>query len=147
MQRVAPTPATLALTVAAYVAATFGVQGASHFGVNAAHYAGVDMMRADPVIPLGITSMLIQGVTFAVLFPRFRDPARPVLSAVWFSWAIGGFLASYIALGEAGKYDVPSIPAWIAVEAVAAFAQFTVFGVLLGLVHRERAAHAGTQPA
>ena len=47
-------PATIGLTVLAYVAATFGVQGASHFAVFAAHYAAIPIMRAEPVIAMGL---------------------------------------------------------------------------------------------
>lgn len=131
-----PTPLTFGLTVIAYVAATFGVQGTSHFAVNADHYASIPIMRAEPVVAMGLTSMLIQGSLFALLFPVYQRGAGSIWSGVRFSWMLGGFLASYIVLGEAGKYAIPSIPAWVAVEGVAAFVQYTLFGVMLGLIHR-----------
>jgi hypothetical protein len=147
MQRVAPSPLTVALTIAAYVASTFLVQGASHFAINADHYAGIAIMRSKPVIPLGITAMVIQGFIFALLFPYFRNPDSPVRSGILFSLAIGAFLTSYVTLGEGGKYTVPSIPSWIVVEASVALVQFTLFGALLGLVHRRRADASVAQPA
>ncbi len=131
-------PATVALTVLAYVVVTFAVQGASHFGINAAHYAAISILRAEPLIPMGIGSMLIQGALFAGLYPTFTRGDATVWSGVKFSWALGGFLASYIVLGEAGKYAIPSIPAWIVVEASVAFVQYTVFGALLGLIYRSK---------
>lgn len=124
------------LTVLAYVISTFAVQGASHFAINADFYAGLPHMRPEPVLPMGLTAMLIQGTLFALLFPAFNRGPNTLRNALVFSWAIGAFLASYITLGEAGKYAIPSIPAWIAIEGSAAFAQFTVFGLLLGLIHR-----------
>lgn len=130
-------PATVLLTVLAYVVATFGVQGASHFVINAEHYAAISIMRPDPVIPMGVGSMLIQGTIFALLFPTFNTNGSTMRSALVFSWTIGGFLASYIVLGEAGKYVIPSVSSWILVEGSTAAVQFTVFGVLLGLVHRK----------
>lgn len=129
-------PATIGLTILAYVVATFGVQGASHFAINAGHYAAIPIMRAEPVVAMGIVSMLIQGTLFALLFPTFRRGGSAVWEGVKFSWALGGFLASYIILAEAGKYAIPSIASWITVEGSAAFVQFTLFGVLLGLIHR-----------
>ena len=135
-------PATIALTVLAYVAATFSVQGASHFGLNAAYYAAIPIMRIEPLVPLGVLSMLIQGTIFALLFPVFTKGAATIWGGVRFSWAVGAFLGSYIVLGEVGKYAIPSIGSWIAVEAGTAFVQFTLFGVLLGLIHRPRAAAA-----
>jgi hypothetical protein len=140
-------PVTVLLTVLAYVVATFGVQGTSHFLINADHYAAISIMRAEPVVPMGIASMIIQGLIFAYLFPAFIMPKHPIKSAIVFSWAIGGFLASYVALGEAGKYSIPSIPSWMVVEVSAAFVQFTLFGTLLGLLHRRAALAPATQPA
>jgi len=133
-------PATVALTVLAYVLVTFGVQGASHFALFADHFAAIPIMRAEPVIAMGVGSMLIQGTLFALLFPTFQHGSNAVWDGVKFSWALGGFLASYIVLGEAGKYAIPSIPSWIAVEGSVAFVQYTLFGVLLGLIHRRSAA-------
>lgn len=136
-------PATIGLTVLAYVVTTFAVQGASHFAINAGHYAAIPIMRAEPVIAMGLVSMLIQGILFALLFPAFRRDSVGVWDGVKFSWALGGFLASYIVLGEAGKYVIPSIASWIAVEVSVAFVQYTLFGVLLGLIHRRRAEAGG----
>jgi len=129
-------PITVALTVLAYIVVSFGVQGTSHFAINAEHYATIPIMRAEPVIPMGIASMVIQGLLFAWLFPIFNRRGNALRNGILFSWALGGFLASYIVLGEAGKYAIPSIPAWIAVEAGAAFAQYTLFGAVLGWLHR-----------
>src|SRR5688572_29192457 len=132
-------PAQMALTVVAYVLTTFAVQGTSHFAINADHFAAIPIMRAEPMIPLGITAMLIQGLIFAWLYPVYANGASTMRKSIAFSWLMGGFLASYIVLGEAGKYAIPSVSSWIAVEASAAFAQFTLFGVWLGLIHRARA--------
>src|SRR5207247_10556779 len=104
---------------------------------------GDPIMRAEPVIAMGLGSMLIQGVLFALLFPAFQRGGDSVWDGVRFSWALGGFLASYIVLGEAGKYAIPSIASWIAVEGSVAFVQYTLFGVLLGLIHRRRAEAIG----
>ncbi len=128
------------LTVLSYLVATFAVQATSHFAINADHYRSISIMRTEPMFALGLTSMVIQGLLFAALFPVFNREGSPMRNALFFSWAIGLFLASYIALAEAGKYAVPSIGSWVTVETVAAAAQFTLFGVLLGIIHRERRA-------
>jgi hypothetical protein len=136
-------PAQIALTVVAYVLTTFAVQGTSHFAINAEHFASIPIMRAEPVIAFGITSMVVQGLIFAWLYPIYAGNTSSLRNAIGFSWLIGGFLASYVVLGEAGKYAIPSISNWMAVEVAAAFVQFTLFGVWLGLIHRPGA----TSPA
>jgi hypothetical protein len=134
-----PKPLPVLLTILAYVVTTFAVQGSSHFAVNADHYASMAILRADPIIPMGLASMVIQGAIFAVLFPRCTPRPATVRAGLVFSWALGAFLASYIVLGESGKYAIPSIRSWVVVEASAAAVQFTVFGLLLGLIHRRAA--------
>lgn len=129
-------PVAIALTVLAYVLTTFAVQGGSHFWLNADHYAAIGILRAEPIVPMGLASMLIQGLIFALLFPLCARGAVTIRDGVVFSWVLGGFLASYIVLGEAGKYAIPSIGSWIAVELSVAAVQYTVFGLLLGLIHR-----------
>lgn len=135
----ARSPLTVALTVLAYIVSTFGVQGVSHFGINANHYSGIPIMRPEPIIPLGVASMVIQGLIFAWLFPMFDRGRNSIRNGIAFSCAVGAFLASYIVLGEAGKYSIPSIGSWILVEGSAALVQFVVFGIFLGLIHRRRA--------
>ena len=125
------------LSVLAFVLATFLTQAASHFGVNAEHYRAVAHLRAQPIFPLGILAMLIQGSVLSYLYDRTRFARQSVQGAIQFAWLAGGFLVSYIALAEAAKYRVPQIGSWIAVEAIAGFAQFTIYGILLGLIHRK----------
>ncbi len=137
-------PTTIVLTVLAYMIVTFGVQGASHFAINVEHYAAISIMRSEPIIPMGLASMIIQGLLFAYLFPIFNRGSNPVRDALFFSWALGGFLASYIVLGEAGKYAIPSISSWIALELSVAAVQYTIFGLLLGLLHRRSLAPNAT---
>lgn len=145
----APVSTRVVLTVLAYVVTTFVVQGGSHFAVNADHYAAIPILRADPIVPLGFTSMLIQGSIFALLFPRIVRGTPTVRQGMFFSWALGGFLASYIALAEPGKYAIPGIGSWIGVEVTTAAVQYTLFGVLLGLIHQWAAARhpAALRPA
>lgn len=128
--------ARVALTVVSYMAVTFGVQGASHFAVNADYYAGIAIMRHEPIIAMGLAAMVIQGLIFAWLFPTFNRGPNPVRNGILFSCTLGAFLASYVLLGEAGKYSIPSISAWIAIEGSFAAVQFILFGALLGLLHR-----------
>ena len=131
------------LAVLTYVLATFATQAVSHFGVNAAHYAAVTYLRAQPVFVLGILSMMIQGSIMAYLYAQVPGAGRSIGHAVFFAWLVGGILVSYEALAEAGKYSVPAIGSWIAVEVGAGLVQFTLYGALLGWVHRARGLQKG----
>ena len=106
-------------------------------------------MRKDPIFPLGILSMLIQGSVLAYLYARVTGPRRSAAGAISFAWMSGAILVSYIALAEAAKYQVPSIASWILVEGIAGFVQFSIYGILLGLVYRRfaEAPHSSWQAA
>ena len=124
------------LTVIAYVAVTIVVQAISHFAVNAGHYAAVPFIRPDAIAALGVLAAVAQGAALAYLFARVRLPGPPIVQALAFAWLAGVVLVSYIAVVEPAKYAVPSIAGWAAVELVAGLVQFTLFGVLLAVIHR-----------
>lgn len=124
-------------SIVGYVFATFLVQGLSHFVVFAKHYAGIPILKAQPIFALGFSSMLIQGAILSFLFANSHFDNGRLPEALRFAWLFGAFLVSYIALAEAGKYAVPSIASWIAVEAGAGLVQFTLVGVLYWLAHRK----------
>ncbi len=147
---------TVVLGTLAYVAASFFVQALSHFVVNTSHYAAIPFLRAEPILALGVFTMVLQGVLLSYLFPLVLrgstiagsksggttgNTARTTLrAALGFAWLMGLFLGSYIALVEPSKYAAPSIASWIGVEASATLVQFTLFGLLLAWVHRPRPA-------
>jgi hypothetical protein len=123
------------LTILGYIVATFFTQATSHFVIFAQHYAALTYLRAETIFPLGFATMIIQGSVLSYVFANSRFAGGSRMDAVQFAWLFGAFLVSYTALGEAAKYNVPSIPSWIAVEVGVGFVQYTLFGILLGLAH------------
>ena len=124
------------LGTVAYILAAFTIQPLNHFVVSKEHYAGIAHLRSEPIIPLGLLVTVAQGFVLSALFCRYFKEGSSIAQGIKFSLMMGLFLGSYIALGEAAKYSVPSIPAWIATEATASLIQFLLFGILLGLIHR-----------
>jgi len=122
--------------VLAYIIATFATQAVSHFGVNTAHYAAVTYMRHEPVFQLGLLAMLLQGIALSYLYSRTASAGSSVFDGLRFGWISGSVLVSYIALAEAAKYNVPGISSWLITEIGAGFVQFTIYGVLLGLIYK-----------
>src|SRR5258706_13131548 len=89
-----------ALAVLAYGVATFLTQGLSHFVVNKSHYAGVAYLRPDPILPLGVAAMLIQGTILSYLYVRLGDQQNSFLHAVSFGWWIEAILVIHLAPAE-----------------------------------------------
>ncbi len=73
-------PVAIALTVLAYMIATFAMQGTSHFVINADHFASISIMRAEPMVPMGLLAMAVQGLIFALLFPIFNRGPNPLFN-------------------------------------------------------------------
>jgi hypothetical protein len=105
----------------------------SHFLVFSGHYAGISILKAQPNFALGFLSMVIQGIILSFVFAGSRFDTGRLRDAIVFAWLFGAFLVSYIALAEAGKYNVPSVLSWTAVEASVGFVQYTLIGTLYGL--------------
>lgn len=122
-----------------YVVITFLTQGTSHFAINRAHYAAVASLRPEPIFALGVASMLIQGAILSYLYPIFCRGASSWNKGAAYGILIGAFFVSYPALAEPGKYLVPSIPSWIAVEGMVGLIQFGLFGLLIAAIHRQPA--------
>lgn len=125
------------LTVLAFMVVSFAVQGLSHFVINVEHFAGIPFMRAEPIIALGLLVMVVQALVVSFVMHQLWPEGATMRQSLTVSACFGVFLASYIALVEPSKYVAPSISAWITVEAAASFIQFSVFGVLLGLIFRQ----------
>src|SRR5229473_316007 len=123
------------LSVLGFMVASFFTQATSHFVIFAQHYAAVPIMRAETIFPLGFATMIIQASVLSYVFANSRFAGGSRMDAVRFAWLFGAFGVSYAALGEAAKYNVPSIPSWIGVEVGVGFVQYTFFGILLGLAH------------
>lgn len=128
------------LTVLAFMFVSFGVQGLSHFVINADHFASISFIRPDPVLPLGFATMIVQALIFSFVMSRLWPDGATIQQGLNVSACFGLFLASYIALAEPAKYAAPSIPAWMLVEGIASVVQFSVFGLLLGLIYRNKVA-------
>jgi hypothetical protein len=124
------------VSVLAFMVVSFAAQGLSHFAINAEHFATISFMRPDPVIPLGLLVMVVQGGLVSLGLHSWRGESARIVDGVLASGAFGAFLVSYIAIVEPSKYQVPSILGWFEVEALVGLAQFAIFGVMLGAIHQ-----------
>jgi hypothetical protein len=124
--------------VLAYVLPTFPLGYFWHLKTFATVYDRLQMYRSEVIIPLGLASMIIQGLFLAWAYPRLFDTSAEnwLTSALQF-WAIFGVLAwSFIVLPVAAKYRMTSVGTFIALETAFTAIQFGIAGFLLALVYR-----------
>jgi len=118
----------------AYVLVSFASQATSHFAINAEHYASIPFMRTEPIMILGILTMIIQGGVLSYLYGFFSRENTGIGNGLLFGLLIALFFVSYPALVEPSKYIVPSVGAWMAVEGLVGLVQFSLFGTALGWI-------------
>jgi len=118
----------------AYLALTFACAVTWHLVLFKDYYLSVGM-RKDPLMHLGVFSMLIQAFVLSYLYPRFYKGGEPWKEGAAFGFFMGLFLASFAALADAGKFDLGSPVAWILHEGTITLVQFTLAGILIALIH------------
>ena len=80
------------LGTASYILASFLVQFISHFVINTAHYASISFMRAEPLMYLGLFTMLIQGIVLTSIYLKWANGNFNLKQGIVFGWLIGLFL-------------------------------------------------------
>lgn len=126
------------LAVAAYVAPTFPLGYFWHLSVFKAEYDALGLYRADVLIPLGLASMLLQGLIFAYLYPRLFGAAHADWrrGAMQFFVVFGALAWSFLVLPTAAKYNMASVPRFMALETAFTILHFAVVSPLIAWIWR-----------
>jgi hypothetical protein len=126
------------LGVAAYLLPTFPIAFFWHLVLFDPAYKALQIYRADPIIPFGLASMIIQAMIFSWAFPRiFPAPRRSVVSdGLRYGTAIGLLSWSFTTLAVAAKHPMSSIPDFFLLETGFTVVQFVVVGPLIALAYR-----------
>ena len=94
--------------------------------------------RPEPIIPLGFTSMIVQGLIIAYLFPFYTKGNYTFVRAVKFGLLMGLFLFSVSTLANAAKIYVSDMQSWLLIQIAFTLMQFVIVGLLIGLVNKRR---------
>ena len=106
------------LAAVAYVLVSFAIAAPWHFVLFHDLYESFGLYnRTAPIIPLGLLSMLLQGVTLALLYRRWYRGGHPVAEGARFGLLVGVVFYSIAALATAGKIQVSSLGSFLAVQA------------------------------
>lgn len=129
------------LAVAAYLVPTFPLGYFWHLTAFRAQYDRLAMYREPVLIPLGLSSMLIQAVLFAWLYPRVFSTGRDawLQSAGGFALVVGVLAWSFTTLPVAAKYRMTSVSQFLLLETAFTAVQFLVVAPLIALAWRDPA--------
>jgi hypothetical protein len=127
------------LAVAAYLLPTFPLGYLWHLVLFQEQYHELHLYRADVIIPLGLTAMMIQALAFAWVYPMLFATSRDawLQNAVRF-FALFSLLAwSFTTLPVAAKYQMASITSFMTLETSFTLIHFLVVSPLIALAYRD----------
>ena len=123
------------LAVLAYLVPTFALGFVWHLVLFEEHYRTLAIYRADPIIPFGLLSMLIQGAVFAWIYARTfarQDGPWPIRGLAYA--AVGAALSwSFTTIAVAAKNVMTSVPDYLAIETAFTAVQWILVGPLTAL--------------
>jgi len=118
-----------------YIIVTFIIAAGWHLVLFKSVYAELGIFtRKEPLIPLGLISMVIQGVVLAYLYPFFKKDGTPMKDGLKFGLLMGIFMGSNAVFAEAGKNEVTSLSTWLLLESIYYIVQFAITGTVIGLI-------------
>ena len=127
------------LGFAAYLLPTFPIAFVWHLVLFEQKYHALRIYRDEPVIALGLASMVIQGAVFSWLFPRvFPRPSGSFLrDGLLYGLGIGLLSWSFTTLALAAKNVMTSVPDYLLLETAFTILQFVVVGPMIALAWRK----------
>jgi hypothetical protein len=124
-----------AFAVLAYVLPTFPLGYFWHLATFADYYKSLNVYRNDMIIPLGVASMLIQGVVWAVLYERLFAGGSVLKGALNFACLAAPLAWSFMVLAVGAKHHMSSVPGYIAIESMFVLLQYAVVSPLIAVVY------------
>lgn len=126
------------LAFAAYLLPTFPLGYFWHLKTFAPEYEKLNIYRPDVIIPMGLASMVIQGLFFAWVYPRLFSTAPELWlpNAIKFALLFGALAWSFAVLPVAAKNRMASVPKFMALETAFTSLQFAVTSPLIALAWR-----------
>ncbi|MBI3024893.1 MAG: DUF1761 domain-containing protein [Candidatus Tectomicrobia bacterium] len=93
--------------------------------------------RKEPIIALGVFSMIVQGAVLAYLYPIFykHRGGSPAQEGLLYGVLMGAFMWSVAVIAEGAKHQVSSLSTWLVLESIYYLIQFFLVGLAIGLIH------------
>lgn len=126
------------LAIAAYLLPSFPIGYSWHLTIFAEQYHRLDLYRPDVIVPFGITSMVIQSLLYAWMYPRLFSASSWKPGGLRFALLAGLLSWSYTTLPIAAKYQMTSISDFMLLETGFTILQFAVVPPLIALTCRPR---------
>jgi hypothetical protein len=126
------------LAAAAYLLPTFPLGYFWHLKFFHKDYERLEMYRADVIIPFGLSSMIIQALLYAWIYPQLFDTASDawLMSALKFGVTFGALAWSLAVVPVAAKYRMTSVLGFLKLETAFTVVHYAVVSPLIALAWR-----------
>lgn len=91
--------------------------------------------RAEPIIPLGMLAMVIQGAVIAYLYPFWFRGGNPIMQGIKFSFIAGLLIYTVMGFATAAKMNIEPVSTFLIYHTMFQCIQFGVTGAALGLIY------------
>lgn len=129
---------TTLLGALAYTLVTFPLAVIWHVVLFEEQYRAFGYFNGEPSFALGLLTIVIQGFMLSLLFPLFKISGNSVSSGIKYALLIGVFFWSSHVLAFVAKQVVDSSMLFIVMETFYLLLQFSIYGVLIGLIHSKQ---------
>ncbi len=126
------------LAVLAYMVPTFPLGYFWHLRILADYYRSLAVFRDNIMVPLGITSMLIQGIIWAIMYERMFS-GQPILKgAIKFALVACPLAWSFMVLAVGAKHHMSSVSGFLSIETVFMVVHYVVVSPLIAAVYARK---------
>ncbi|MGH1541225.1 MAG: hypothetical protein ACRBHB_12435 [Arenicella sp.] len=93
--------------------------------------------RPEPIVPFGMSAMVLQGWVIAYLYPFYYyfKGGTPIASGVKFSLLMGLMVYTVMVLANVAKFQIEPIGQYLAYGSIFQLIQYVVTGAALGLIY------------
>ena len=108
-----------------------------HVGLFEETYHAFGYFDGEPNIPLGLLTIVLQGVLLSIMYPVFSTGKLSFSQAVRFCVLVGAFFWTSHVLALVAKQNVPDATRFVIMESLYLGLQFGAFAIVLGVVFRD----------
>ena len=126
------------LAFLAYLLPTFPLGYFWHLRTFKARYDWLEIYRSQPIIPLGLATMVLQGLLYAWVYPRLFDTSHQawMRSAFAFGVFFGALAWSLTVVPVAAKHRMRSVSVFLLLESAFTAIHYAIVSPLIALAWR-----------
>lgn len=102
-------------------------------------YAGIGGpgRRENPIMLLGVSSIIIESVALSLLFSRFFEGQGRIREGLTLAMFVGAFSVGYAALVVPAKFSVAPVWKYVALESIFGILHFGSVGILFSYIFKK----------